>query len=1683
MSQKHYYIEKENSEENDEKDDKEDFNYNFNDMFSEDFYFAIILLYIKKNYPDYNPILFIKIYMDYYNNDFQNKKKFFLQFIKCLRENKNKENMPIHLFLIKNEEMDDFYIRSGVLYNYTKTVNIYKYISEYLPDLIFSENSLWYLFISTLLENIEKDEKNKNKNEEDDDSNEKIKVNDMNEIISYIGFHYSQNNNKNIYNKILERFIKFKINFYIFFKYENEEKNISKIIKIIEELANNTAENSLRINNLDNFENDILNTNIIKNFINLSMLFKVLKEEKKSLFNIIKSNLIFIIYFTFLFKSIFEKNNFYFETWGFPYFVSISQRKNLLFVLNEIYEFYFSFLVSNINKDIQTKFINLYNQKKKCNLELIFNLNNILYDRIYNNKNDIIKEFEIYKKILITFFGFSEERKLPNNEDDDDDKGSDIRGKNKKSESVLYSIFNYNNTLFILLEKDSKSFLDYIKFLINNFGYKYEDEKKIEIDIYRLILLLMQKNLEEAIKIYQNLLTLINPNKEEINNGHSIINNIKREIVKYLFNKSKYNTVIELNLLEETNILSGLESSLYFLNDIKDKDASLFFMNKIKELKLVDNNIELFKSFINIPIDNKFVFDTLLMSFNDNEKKALFNNNKDAFEISLFKYSAINGYYYITKIIDFMSKYISKDEIQNIIICNFNNKEQNINNNSDEKEEILPKDVYLFDDKDKDKIKELISYRDKYLFFYSIFNRKTLNYETIASLFEYCPNIDLILYLFPSFKTNLKEIFSFKVTRYISYFSIKKNKEKIQQLSNNFYNLSLFLESMLSNVEIINSYNTMEKKLFNYYIQIFIFEITPEKLQKYVGYDSENNNELEGNKMNAFNSLELLIILAFYEIKGTPVISIKNYFPNLFSNIYDYYQKFKEINIYHLCLRQSCDNKFLEYFKNLIKSNEDEYMKRIKNHPWINNFSIIMEQDSSYALDIDVPIENYIIDLVENDGISPFYESNKIDEFYSNLEINSNSLFENKNIYKEFVYSLLDFNKTSSIIIQKCQNKNDNKYGRVFYEYINYLKIIKSIYNHINLNKYENKNLFEINILNEDLSEKGKNKLNSLKNSIKIKQIQLYIINTYESLNMGNNVFFISLKNWINVDINKNEIKSLENNSCINFLSYFNYLNLICLAILNWFEKLEQIDKIQDFTTNIYKEQINNVDIPKINFIENKNKQNAKKNFGDNLYLLGQKLINNNYNEYDNNGYEQNQNYKNQISINFYFNIEKEEFVESSSDINLLHFIENKIDNIYKFIYYNNNYSIRFGDIQFFNLIKENISYNINEIFSIVSDLYKFDKNNNNKILNICSPYFQNNNNLICLYLRNTADNCYQPNIIDCVNFIRSEINKLFFTYLFPCLSFDKSINELSNDTNLRGLNYNEYIDYSIIINEIKNTKFHNSDKLNALFQIRAIYYIINGDSSIRIFFDELYINKYRKANEKYLNENIFKRNKINEKYQITIVQGKKYSNSDFKELISQCNIDNKSECSEKKNEKIKSDNDKKLLKPTNNKNKKIKYVLKSQTTIFYSIISLNNFRRQNDIPFVYGGHIPNNKFCVGCSTNQNANRVFNNKIIIKDKYDFQGFKFREDKKIPEKKHFKQGKKKSKYINVFDLIFTVKNINNNNISLSKNDISEIIKAYSEEKTFMSLLNYSFPVKTKEEVNLELERMKFNNMNI
>ena len=575
---------------------------------------------------------------------------------------------------------------------------------------------------------------------------------------------------------------------------------------------------------------------------------------------------------------------------------------------------------------------------------------------------------------------------------------------------------------------------------------------------------------------------------------------------------------------------------------------------------------------------------------------------------------------------------------------------------------------------------------------------------------------------------------------------------------------------------------------------------------------------------------------------------------------------------------------------------------------------------------------------------------------------------------------------------------------------------------------------------------------------------------------MDRNDFFISVKNWINNNINKKEINTFEKltEDTISLLSFFNYLNLICNTVLEWFTKFEQIDIIRDsFLRDLNKEK-NQI---KINFINSKNKENAKKDLEDSLYLLGQELFNNgNIKQISINKV------KNHLTIYYYFNEEKEEFVETSSDINLLQFLNNKVNSIIEFVYYFNEIEIPKNELikissyrnemEFLNekILEKDIN-SISEMFLF----FKFDNHNNNKIFQFIESFLQNNKSIIGTYFSNTANNCYQPKLLDCKYFIIHEINKIFFNYLYPCMSFNNTIDLFSNNISIYSLEYNEYIDFSILINEIKNTKYHSSNHLNYLFQIKAINYIINGDSFLRLFLDELYIKKYKKKNR----NNLFSRKDINEIFQLKVITGKKYTNQDLKELINNVNS------SDNLKERKKNINSSKsyLLKATNEKNKIIKYKLKMPTKTFYSIVSFNQFKRKNPPISGFTGLIPNKKFFVGHTEQLNINDFFINKIIIKDKNIFEeSLKNRKSKTHKGKRYYKQGKNENNFINLFDLIFSIKNYNNNIIVLEKNDISEIINKY-EEKTFISLLNYNFPMKTKVELLSLLEKLDFKHLKI
>ena len=308
--------------------------------------------------------------------------------------------------------------------------------------------------------------------------------------------------------------------------------------------------------------------------------------------------------------------------------------------------------------------------------------------------------------------------------------------------------------------------------------------------------------------------------------------------------------------------------------------------------------------------------------------------------------------------------------------------------------------------------------------------------------------------------------------------------------------------------------------------------------------------------------------------------------------------------------------------------------------------------------------------------------------------------------YKEFIFSLIDFNRTSSIIIEKCQKKNNSKYGEIYYEYLNYLRIVKSIYKNANINDSKNENLHEINILNESLSKFRKNKLNSMRNSININEIIFLILKGAKDLKMDKNVFFITLNNWVNDTINKKNDKENVLKEEISFLSYFNYLNLFFDILINWLDKFEEIDKIQDIINDKYSKIdcannsfMENIKIRKginIQFKNNENKENSKKEFQNSLFVLGQEIFKDYFN-IDNKVINENNDKKYNLSIYFYFNEINGNFFETNTDINLLNYIDNTIEDIFEFF------------IELKNL-KESISLkNINLIFNQLSTIFEIN--------------------------------------------------------------------------------------------------------------------------------------------------------------------------------------------------------------------------------------------------------------------------------------------------------------------------------------------------------------------------------------
>ena len=1185
------------------------------------------------------------------------------------------------------------------------------------------------------------------------------------------------------------------------------------------------------------------------------------------------------------------------------------------------------------------------------------------------------------------------------------------------------------------------------------------------------------------------------------NNGYKFLFNIDNKKWELFFND---------NIKNYTNIVSDFESSLLILNNIDNSSGSKYMMNKIKELFCNNDDVELFIGCLRYLITNEYVIETLIKVISKKKDRNIFETNKDLIFGALYEYSEKNAYYTINKLLDYAKDNMSLD--------------------------VLKRNIYPdLESTNRQEIK-----KNNYLFFYSLSKKVIPNYETIAVLLNYCPQERAILEMFPNIYSD-KIMTDFKTIQYLRFFSNSKNRDNIKSLNKFFYNFSLFLESFEKQRNSIDSLDASERTLFAFYIKIIILQITPlillgknenpdlsieiqDIFNKLDGKDNElsrdtiskddESNEVRNNKDKICSELEFCMILALYEIRGTPLIPIKKYLPEFYNKIENYCKKFKSFKISEICLKNSFDIKFFDYFLNNIKNNTLEMIDKFTSN---YNIIFILQNEYGYIFEKEelTHFQKAVYNLIKNNNIISFNDNDeKNDEFYNTLNHYKDYYCMTKNIpavyegemsnifIKECIFSLKDFNRSSSSIIQKCVD-NYSSSKTLFYDYICYLRIISSIcikiissYNNPFENNPKNQknntkiNEYDIFILRDNLFQNDNSKLTALKNSINFGQIKYCIIEGLKKLKLNEMDYFDLAINWIDFYLKqKNIIKMFNDLSTINFNNYFNYLYLSCQIIIDWLKNIENIIIFNDSHITVFN--------MKIRLIQNSNVDNAKKDFGVLLFNIGLEMLRNIRSEEDHEIHPT-------INMFYYFDENLGDYVETCSGKKLFNFMKEKYNSIGQYFdrmeekgYIIPNLKNNNGEEDIYNdeLLFINDSINnkeINLLYLYFTQSTKIDKNSDIFVSfrPILEPLLKENKDFIALYMKNTASNSLQPNYNDCLELIKYKFLNFFSSYIYPCLSFNYNLTifcENIYDMFPKDLKYKIYVDFSQIINSIRNTKYHKDDKLNELFKIKAINYIINGDSLINIFINEIY--KFKSDEMKSRIGQFGKRGEIKDKFTIKIVEGKKIGKSEFdnlkKVLVYNNFLNDVLHYS-----KIK------LLKPnpsnpliTPQKKKKIKYKLKnvdnnsnnfSKNSVYFSAYKNNRYKREN-IPLIgYQGFIPNTGNNLGKSNELIINETFGSALLKSEKngkslFDYLGLERKENLKIRNEKMHKAFREK--FVNVFDFIFSVKSINRNEIVLYNNNISSILDQYYEPKLFRELLNYSFPPKKVTDVIIDMNMIQ------
>ena len=224
---------------------------------------------------------------------------------------------------------------------------------------------------------------------------------------------------------------------------------------------------------------------------------------------------------------------------------------------------------------------------------------------------------------------------------------------------LIDNAYKRNKIMKVIIDKTPDIFMEVSEFFRKNNGRN---------NFVSEVNLLIKNNSKFSFPYISNIYSLINSstfngkyNSKTFYKPYFSLNQLINTMNEFLIKKilfliKRINNINEEINLNENDIFRNKQFSIKLLDSSLPKEKIDYIINKILFLYCEGKYEIFFIEIIKENIINKYVFDLALNNLSEERSKQLFDENKAIIIKSLYRYSEINGYYFIQTLLDNLEK-------------------------------------------------------------------------------------------------------------------------------------------------------------------------------------------------------------------------------------------------------------------------------------------------------------------------------------------------------------------------------------------------------------------------------------------------------------------------------------------------------------------------------------------------------------------------------------------------------------------------------------------------------------------------------------------------------------------------------------------------------------------------------------------------------------------------------------------------------------------------------------------------------------------------------------------------------------------------------------------------------------------------------------------------------------------